>query len=337
MRVVLLEYFSSLPRGTAPPELRRAGRALRDAAAADLEAAAPIDLRILGVGPRPEARLRRALAGADGALIIAPESGGILHRLVRVVERAGVPHLGPGSRSVRLAGDKGACARCLSRAGVPVPVGSTLRARGAAGVSATRIAARLRRRRYPFVLKPADGCGSQGLTVVRRETEVPRAIRRARRATATGLLRAEDLARGRPASVSFLVRDGARDARDVLLLSLNRQRLAGRAALRYLGGRTPWNPRGAAAAIAAARAAVLAVQRASGDLRGYVGVDVVVGRRGPRVIEVNPRLTTSWLGVRRVVRGRPGLLLMMAAAGRPVPRRVRRRGVARFDAAGGVR
>ena len=35
-------------------------------------------------------------------------------------------------------------------------------------------------------------------------------------------------------------------------------------------------------------------------LAGYVGVDLVLSARGPFVIEINPRLTTSYVGLRTV-------------------------------------
>ena len=41
------------------------------------------------------------------------------------------------------------------------------------------------------------------------------------------------------------------------------------------------------------------VCRAIPGLWGYVGVDLVMTDRGPVVLEVNPRLTTSYAGIRR--------------------------------------
>jgi predicted ATP-grasp superfamily ATP-dependent carboligase len=41
------------------------------------------------------------------------------------------------------------------------------------------------------------------------------------------------------------------------------------------------------------------VAEAIPGLWGYVGVDLVVTDRGPRILEVNPRLTTSYVGLSR--------------------------------------
>ncbi|HEU5303158.1 MAG TPA: ATP-grasp domain-containing protein, partial [Gemmatimonadales bacterium] len=34
---------------------------------------------------------------------------------------------------------------------------------------------------------------------------------------------------------------------------------------------------------------------------GYVGVDLILTRHGPAVLEINPRLTTSYCGLRQAV------------------------------------
>jgi predicted ATP-grasp superfamily ATP-dependent carboligase len=70
--------------------------------------------------------------------------------------------------------------------------------------------------------------------------------------------------------------------------------------LTYHGGRCPLEPNLEARAITLAQSAVDAVGRP----RGYVGVDVVLADRMDRdvVIEINPRLTTSYLGLRQLAR-----------------------------------
>jgi predicted ATP-grasp superfamily ATP-dependent carboligase len=56
-----------------------------------------------------------------------------------------------------------------------------------------------------------------------------------------------------------------------------------------------------------------------GDLCGYVGVDLVLGRDGESedtVIEINPRLTTSYVGLRAASRGNLAQAMLDAAIGR---------------------
>jgi predicted ATP-grasp superfamily ATP-dependent carboligase len=55
---------------------------------------------------------------------------------------------------------------------------------------------------------------------------------------------------------------------------------------------------------------------------GYVGVDLVLGEaddgKDDVVIEVNPRLTTSYVGLRRLVCGNLAAAMLAAARGQPV-------------------
>ncbi|HYV85987.1 MAG TPA: ATP-grasp domain-containing protein [Patescibacteria group bacterium] len=340
MRVVVFEYFSARRAGSDPAALRRAGGAMLRAVRQDLAALPYVGVAVVPPSARPSATLRRMLRDADAALIVAPESGGILVRLLRVAVGEGVALLGPGPRAARLAGDKLATIRLLERAGVPVTASSTVPA---------RFEARLLRRRPPFVLKPRHGCGSEGVSLVRIADDLDGAVRRARAAAGGGGLLVEDYLSGVPASVSILVAPrgpgvhagregrGREGRRRIRVLALGRQRVAGRSALRYVGGELPWrHPRGRQAVDAAVRA-VAALDRATGDVRGFLGVDLVIGPDGPRVLEINPRLTSSYLGLRRSLGPGAGRRLCDAMLD-PRSRLPPGTGAAvRFDATGRVR
>ena len=104
----------------------------------------------------------------------------------------------------------------------------------------------------------------------------------------------------------------------------------------YLGGSLPLP------AALAARAARLAV-RAVGCLspsRGYLGVDLVLGDDpggvADVVIEINPRLTTSYVGLRALLEGNLAATMLAIAAGQS-PELCWKTGPIAFDAAGGVR
>jgi predicted ATP-grasp superfamily ATP-dependent carboligase len=66
----------------------------------------------------------------------------------------------------------------------------------------------------------------------------------------------------------------------------------------YRGGRVPLTEPLASRALSLARKAVDCVP----GLFGYVGVDLVLGDAGDWVIEINPRLTTSYLGLRQLAK-----------------------------------
>ena len=332
MRILLHEHYSSLPPRAAPASLRRAGRAMCDAVRRELDLLPRVTILSAPPSSRAEGNFRRSLGGADAALVIAPEGHGHLARLARAVERSRVTPLGCGPRAARLAGDKMETARLLERAGIATPatrrVGS-----GAAGLRG------LARVPLPLVLKPRDGCGAAGVEVVRRAGDLAAALRRARRAAAGSDVIVQPYLAGAPISVSLLVRRDPRRRRGgstALVLAVGRQRIAGRRSLSYLGGDMPLRGAAATAAARLALRATAALARSAADLRGPVGVDLVLAAAGPVVIEINPRLTTSWIGLRRIARVSLAGLLLDAARGRPLPRRIALAGRCRFSAGGRV-
>ena len=99
----------------------------------------------------------------------------------------------------------------------------------------------------------------------------------------------------------------------------------------YRGGKTPFDHPLAGRAVEAA----LRTCQAIPGLRGYVGVDMVLTESEAVVIEVNPRLTTAYLGVRAALEENVAALALAACAGAlPTPPPARRR--VRFTAAGRI-
>jgi predicted ATP-grasp superfamily ATP-dependent carboligase len=140
------------------------------------------------------------------------------------------------------------------------------------------------------------------------------------------VLIAQPYVRGQHASVSLLC-----DGRDALGVSLNSQAIAEGERFEYRGGVVPLDhPLRERALHVAVRAC-----RAVPGLRGYVGVDVVLGADAT-VIEVNPRLTTAYTGLRRAIGANLAALLLRAAWGE-LPGSVPFIARARFTAGGEVR
>ena len=240
-----------------------------------------------------EQRALWRLAGrADWTLLIAPEFDEHLLLRARLVERCGGRLLGPSSQLVALASDKHATAEHLARHGVPVPRGLALEP-GEPLPGAFE---------YPAVLKPRDGAGSLGIEWVgnrRHERRVPQHA-----------ARLERYQPGVPASVAVLCGTGM-----IVPLVPCGQRLASETDFSYLGGWLPLAPR------LAARAGRLARQAASAlpEPLGYVGIDMVLGAdpagSGDVVVEVNPRLTTSYVGLRAFSRSNLAAAMIAVAQG----------------------
>ncbi len=87
---------------------------------ADLDLPAEHIIRVAPGGHAPA--FRAALARCDAALVIAPETAGLLAELNRWVLEAGACLIGSAPAAVQLAGDKWACYQRWQAAGVPTPL-----------------------------------------------------------------------------------------------------------------------------------------------------------------------------------------------------------------------
>jgi hypothetical protein len=260
-------------------------------------------------------------AEADATLVIAPESGGLLEVLTASVEATGKRLLGSSSQAVAIAADKALTCRILRVAGVPTPETSRV-------ADAETLASVARRLGYPVVLKPQDGAGCHAVCVARDDRALHRAFREAARDPGGAGSVIQPYIAGVHASVSLLV-DRAR----AVPLTLNLQRIKGRRRLRYDGGQVPLEHPLRALAFDRALQAVSAIP----GLRGYVGIDLVLTDREAVVIEVNPRLTTSYVGIRRLLQQNLAAAIIDAALGTvPSLSMVAARGPVRFTVGSGA-
>jgi tyramine---L-glutamate ligase len=217
------------------------------------------------------------------ALVVAPESGGALERVSTWLADAGVCLLGSLPTAVAVAADKWECYRRFALAGLPAP--ETVRVAPAAAAAA---AANLG---YPVVVKPRDGAGCDGVSLVADGTLLEAALREPALLGSAEVL-VQRYVEGCPASVSLLVAGGRSTA-----LGLNGQRVRAGIPFAYHGGVAAIaHPRRAEACRLAQEAVALVP-----GLQGYVGVDMVLGEETNWLIEINPRPTTSYVGLRRVV------------------------------------
>ncbi len=268
---------------------------LRDRRFRGLELSAAIVHEVGSASDEHDA-IRSLAAVADWSIVIAPEFCGYLYTRCRLVEESGGRLLGPGAALVAILSDKHATAEHLRARGVNAPLGTILdRGRLPADFS------------YPAVLKPCDGAGSQGVRLIeapsdlngwhwRAASAADREAQHWRDASATRgaeTWRLETFCPGTPASVACLCGPGR-----ILPLVPCLQRLSQDGRFAYLGGSLPIDP------ALATRATILAVRAVETFAQpfGYMGVDLVLGKdvsgSDDVVVEVNPRLTTSYIGYR---------------------------------------
>jgi predicted ATP-grasp superfamily ATP-dependent carboligase len=340
VRILVYEFASGggLAGRNVPASLAREGGAMRAALVQDLLAIGghqlvttadarvrprlppDVEVAVLPAGDRARGRtLDRLIAAADGVWLIAPETGRCLERLAARVERQAKTLFGPGAEAIARASDKARLPRRLAAAGVSHPATRAIGRDADPAPAAVAIG-------YPLVVKPARGAGSLGVGLAEQARDLRRAVALARQAAAGGAIVLQRYVEGTAASVSLLA-----DGRRAVPLAVNRQAIGAPPSFAYRGGATPFDHPLAPRAIAVA----LAACRALPGLCGFVGVDVILTGTDAVVIEVNPRLTTAYLGVRAAFAENVAALALAACAGRlpPAPHAQRR---VRFSASGRV-
>jgi predicted ATP-grasp superfamily ATP-dependent carboligase len=261
--------------------------------------------------------LARLAPLADWTIVVAPEFDGQLLSRCLAVEGACGRLLGCNSRLAMLASDKHATAEHLSGRGVPVAPGIALAAGDRLPVDF----------QYPAVLKPRYGAGSQGIRLIVDSSGIERPVDIASRL--------ERYMEGTAVSVAALCGPPGGDFSGIATLVPCRQFIDNGADFAYSGGLLPIEPE---LAQRAKRLATCALATLAEPL-GYLGVDMVLGRdpsgAGDAVIEINPRLTTSYVGLRILARGNLAEAMMELAAGRRVELSWRP-GSIQFQSSGGV-
>jgi predicted ATP-grasp superfamily ATP-dependent carboligase len=225
-------------------------------------------------------------AHADATLVIAPEFDGLLLQHSRWVLDTGGRLLGALPAAIELGGDKLALVAHWQRRSVRTP-GTALACDRVPAIGGP-----------PWVCKPRHGAGSQATFLVRDPADWPAVFARARAEWPTGDLLVQTYVPGLAASVAFLCAPG----RCVPLMPAE-QCLSDDGRFTYRGGRLPLP---ALLHDRAVRVAQAAIQGVAG-LQGYIGVDLILGAAEDgsedHAIEINPRLTTSYIGLRRLCRG----------------------------------
>jgi predicted ATP-grasp superfamily ATP-dependent carboligase len=296
MRVLIHEWVTGggLAGRPLPESWAREGLAMRRAVAddfralEDVEVVTTLDARfraedhdratVLVREGEEETILGQLSACCDYTVVIAPETGGILEQRAALVEQSGGRTLGASPAAIALTADKLRLASHLARAGIATPPVERFdplsRHPAAFG--------------FPAVIKPVDGAGSLDTWLVRSVHDVP-----VLEVTETKWI-VQPFIEGAAMSASYLVApDG-----EPHLLGVGRQLMGLRGGrFVYEGGRIP-------GPLELGLGEHLRAVRCVPGLRGYVGVDFIVDEESGRVtvIEINPRVTTSFVGWQRLLR-----------------------------------
>jgi len=205
----------------------------------------------------------RVLREVDAVWPIAPESSGILARYSTQVLQAGKVLLGSSPDAVAACADK-------------LRTVAALEARGIACVPSWRLAEFRDQVPPPWIVKPVDGVGCEGI------------VRGDRLPEAAGEWIVQPYVSGEPLSLSAVF-----DRGEAVCVSVNRQRIVTvDNGFRLLGCEV-----NVAEPDERWQRLCRRIAAAFPGLWGYAGIDVIWTYRGPLVVEINPRLTLSYAGL----------------------------------------
>ena len=290
MRVAVWEFFcSGASRVPASQRvIQREGKAMLLALVGDI-LRADVDVTVvwdaaLGVFPldgvavevaTPESfsdAATNAMADVDQVVVIAPESDGLLLEHHHLVSGAGADWCGTSAETLQICSDKLLSFERLTASGVPTVPATTFNGQLPGDT--------------PWVIKPRFGAGCDETFVVRPGEELPVL------SAAADQYVVQPLVEGKSISIAAVWMDGGWS-----VLPLVEQRVVGWQRLEYHGGVLRIDgqplPKGHAKTILSCLDAV------RGD-RGWIGIDLIEPTHGPAVVvDINPRLTTSYIGYRQ--------------------------------------
>ncbi len=253
--------------------------------------------------------LTKNIINYDACLTVAPEEDFILYNITDFMEKKGIKVIGSSSNAVMVCSDKFKMYKALKNR---VPI-----------IETEKVFFNDINEYNPFndkkkILKPADGVSCSGLQVVNNYSQMKKAA--ISMETNLPYFVIQDFVEGTSASVSLIS-----NGKEAVPLSLNYQDIHfSDHGINYNGGRVPLSHEFDGEAKKLAKRAVESID----GLKGYVGVDVILGDE-VHIVEINPRITTPYVALRNIVDFNLGDVILDSIKGK-LPSKINLNGVISF-------
>lgn len=227
----------------------------------------------------------------DASYIIAPEREKTLQSFVKLMEQTGKISLNCKSSTIQTVSDKAILYEVLKKNSLKTPETIVFNVKDSLVKVKQVINSELG---YPVVFKPVDGVSCNGLSIVKKEDQVEEAIIKIKTESAEEQYIVQEFIDGEAASVSLIC---AKDK--VSAINLNKQivKINGPYNISsYEGGVVPFDHPLRQIALKSAKKVVECFP----GLIGYVGVDLILLKDMVFIVDVNPRLTTSYIGLSKI-------------------------------------
>ncbi|RLG62041.1 hypothetical protein DRN87_00905 [Candidatus Geothermarchaeota archaeon] len=255
--------------------------------------------------------IRKVATKYDYTYVIAPESDGLLYKLLIILEGL---HINSDPDTIARISDKFRVINDLEKTGINVPKTLYLEKYR----SERELQYIIRNLEFPMIIKPSIGAGCQGLRIIKSKEELRNNLRKLSVSYKTLIL--QEYIKGLPASIS-VVSDGVH----YKILSINRQFIKF-SEIGYWGGYTPIR----GISLKVIENIVRKISRLYSGLKGYFGIDIIISKDKVYVIEINPRLTVSYIGISKTLSVNPAKLLLKSTLKRNVGYEISHQGIAYF-------
>jgi len=229
----------------------------------------------------------------DAILIIAPEFSSILYHLRKLAEQLEIPLLDSSSKVTKIASNKVQTEAILKKRGISVP--DTVICEISEDLEI--IKEKVEEIGYPLIFKPIDGVGCGGLSLVTQEKQISEAILNIKQNSTLNRFIVQKYIEGTPASINCIS-----NGKYALPVSFNAQFVTFTSPIggqsEYEGGFTPFQHE----LEKKAKKTVMQFPEYFPGLLGYFGVDVIFREDEVVFIEINPRITTSYIGAKAAIR-----------------------------------
>ena len=240
------------------------------------------------------------LQTCDAALVIAPETDGVLSELTEMIALSSAKNLGCNQPAVNVASSKYATFQALKTANIltistqPASTYITSSLNSDESIS------------NGYVVKPDDGAGCDNTFYFQNKGRLHEWLNFNVNKLANYIV--QPYQTGMPASISVLCKDGK-----AWLLSCNQQKVAIKTThssqieiFQYHGSVVNTLTHYHAAFVSLADR----IAKAISGLNGYVGIDVIIYGEAIYVVEINPRITTSYIALNESLNCNPAELLL---------------------------
>ena len=311
MNLLIFEYASAL--GIKDPSISAEGKAMLRGLTCDLECLPASYLISKNIDTIDGSRCKpiviegsiddwisNNISQFDFCMPIAPEEDFILCGLTRLIEKNGVQVVGSDSDAVRICSDKYLTYNILKGAFPVIPTHRV--AWEDIGLYGQQISGTKK------VVKPSDGVSCSAVQIVDSEDSFKNATRKVKAVSSLPYFLVQDYIEGASASVSLLS-----NGKKAIPLSLNQQNISTEhGAINYNGGKVPMTHPLEDEAKKIAKNAVESIK----GLKGYVGVDMILGDDEVHLVEINSRITTPYVALRNMLNFNLGEAIVHAVQGK---------------------